>query len=119
MSALVPGSGDEIRQRAEAWMGAAFRPDVAACRDILAAEFTMVTNRGSEIGRDEWLDNIARRITGAPPAFLDARVQVYGDVALMTSRNLLRATFDGADWSGELYLTDVWVRRDGRWQVVR
>jgi hypothetical protein len=37
----------------------------------------------------------------------------------MTSRNILRATFDSRDWSGEVYLTDVWVRRDGRWQLVR
>jgi hypothetical protein len=26
---------------------------------------------------------------------------------------------DGRDVSGELHVTDVWVRRDGRWQIVR
>jgi ketosteroid isomerase-like protein len=53
------------------------------------------------------------------PAFLDVRVRVYGAAAVMTSRNLLRATFDGKDWSGDHALTDVWVWRDGRWQIVR
>ena len=53
------------------------------------------------------------------PEFLDVRVQVYGDAAVMTSRNILQATFDGKDWSGDHALTDVWVRRNGRWQIVR
>jgi ketosteroid isomerase-like protein len=54
-----------------------------------------------------------------PPEFLDVRVYVYGDAAFMTSRNLLQATFEGRDRSGELALTAIWVRRDGRWQLVR
>ncbi len=36
----------------------------------------------------------------------------------MAARNLQRATFDGEDWWGERVLTDISVRRDGRWQLV-
>ncbi len=55
-----------------------------------------------------------------PPQFPDLRVHVYGDAALVTSRSLRPgATFRGRDWSSENYLTDVWVRREGRWQLVR
>ena len=110
----------EVEQAAQDWMVAAFSRDLDACSRFLADEFTMVTNRGSHIDKAQWLYNVQHRVGGGePPPFLDPQVRIYGDTALMTSRNVLRATFDGKDWSGELYLTDVWVRRDGRWQVVR
>src|SRR5262245_47162696 len=105
---------DEIARLATAWMGAAFRRDLEACARILADDFTMVTDRGSQIDKAQWLVNMGQRTGGTePPAFLDPRVLVVGEAALMTSRNVLRATFDGRDWSAELYLTDVWVRRGG------
>ena len=110
----------QVEQAAREWMAAATRRDLDACGGFLGEEFTMVTNRGSHIDKAQWLHNMGQRVGGdEPPQFLDVQVRVYGDTALMTSRNVLRATFDGKDWSGELYLTDVWVRRDGRWQVVR
>src|SRR5262245_61310662 len=111
----------EIEQAANAWMQAAARRDVESLDRTLAVEFSMVTNRGTEIDRSEWLDNMLHRVGPefTPPEFLNVRVRVYGDTAVMASRNQLRATFDGKDCSGHLALTDVWVRRDGRWQLVR
>ena len=111
----------QVEQTAKAWMEVAERRDRSALERFLADEFTMVTNRGSLIDKGQWLENMLERVGRdvTLPEFLDVRVRVYGDAALMTSRNILWATFDGKDWSGELYLTDVWVRRDGRWQLVR
>jgi ketosteroid isomerase-like protein len=121
MTSYTHPAGAEVEQAAKEWMEAAGRRDADALDRVLAAEFTMVTNRGSQIDKAQWLENMLHRVGPGftPPAFLDVRVRVYGDAALMTSRNILRATFDGKDWSGELALTDVWVRRDGRWQLVR
>jgi ketosteroid isomerase-like protein len=111
---------DGIEPLATAWMEAAFRRDLDACAGFLADDFTMVTDRGSQIDKAQWLHNMQHRVGGTePPAFLDPRVLVVGDAALMTSRNSLRATFDGEDWSAEVFLTDVWVRRGGRWRLVR
>lgn len=105
---------------ARTWMEAAFRRDMDACAQALADEFSMVTDRGSQIDKVQWLHNKEHRVGGGtPPEFLAVRVQRFGDAAVMTSRNILQAAFDGADWSNELYLTDVWVHRNGRWQLVR
>ena len=120
MSTQQHAAEAQVERGAHEWMAAAFRRDLDTCERFLADEFTMVTNRGSQIDKAQWLHNMGQRVGGdEPPQFLDVRVRVYGDAALMTSRNVLRATFDGKDWSGELYLTDVWVWRDGRWQLVR
>jgi steroid delta-isomerase-like uncharacterized protein len=51
-------------------------------------------------------------------AYSDVTIRSYGDVAVMQSRWRQNARLRGKDWSGEGLLTDVWVRRDGRWQVV-
>ena len=121
MTAHDPVAEAQVEQTAKAWMEAAGRRDGPALEQFLADEFTMATNRGSLVDKGQWLENMLHHVGRdfTPPEFLDVQVRVYGDAALMTSRNILRATFDGKDWSGELYLTDVWVRRDGRWQLVR
>jgi ketosteroid isomerase-like protein len=49
----------------------------------------------------------------------EVEIRVCGDVALMTSRNEMRASFDGKEWNAELYLADVWLRRDGQWRIGR
>ena len=114
-------SREEVERAERDWMDAAFRKDLAACERYLAAEFTMVTSRGSLTDRAQWLTNLrdnSRR--SEPPQFPDMVVRVYGDAAVVTARALNPgATFAGQAWSPENYITDVWVRRDGRWQVVR
>lgn len=50
--------------------------------------------------------------------FHDFRIRVYGDVALVHSRLDWRSTFLGQPWISDFLMTDVWVRRDGRWQIV-
>ena len=45
--------------------------------------------------------------------------EVYGDTAVVVSRYSQTATLDGRDVSARLHVTDVWIRRDGRWQIVR
>jgi ketosteroid isomerase-like protein len=111
----------EVERAEHEWMDAAFRHDLAACERYLAEEFTMVTSRGGLIDRETWLVYVRDHARATEPAqFPDLRVRVYGDAALVTSRSLMAgATFRGQAWSPENYITDVWVRRDGRWQVVR
>ena len=43
---------------------------------------------------------------------------IYGDTAVSNSRYLQKATYKGEALSGAFYLTDVWVKRDDRWQAV-
>jgi len=51
-------------------------------------------------------------------AWTDMKVHVYGDTAIVTGLNTTKGTFKGKDTSGAYRFTDVFVKRDGRWQVV-
>ena len=44
---------------------------------------------------------------------------MYGNTAVVVSRYRQTARSDGQDVSARLHMTDVWIRRDGRWQIVR
>jgi ketosteroid isomerase-like protein len=47
-----------------------------------------------------------------------AKVQVYGDTAIVTYSSNDKGTFKGKDISGKTRWTDVFVNQNGRWQVV-
>jgi ketosteroid isomerase-like protein len=48
----------------------------------------------------------------------DYNVKVIGDAAIVTGRSTVKGTRDGKDWNGQERWTDMFVRRNGRWQAV-
>ena len=48
----------------------------------------------------------------------DAKVQVYGNAAVVTYSSNDKGTYKGKDISGKTRWTDVFVNHSGRWQVV-
>ena len=50
--------------------------------------------------------------------YSDFRIDVFGDAAVVRSRLTQVATVDDQRWDATFMLTDVWIRRDDRWQVV-
>jgi hypothetical protein len=100
------------------WMTAAQRHDRTRLEALLAKEFTVIGVLG-EVDRDTWLDNAAGPYEIDEFAFEELDVDVYGSTAVLCSRYRQTARLDRRDLSGTFLVTDVWVRRDGRWQVVR
>jgi ketosteroid isomerase-like protein len=99
----------------EAWVGR----DLNACAQILADEFVIVSSLGGMLAdKASWLEHAQGPLEGKTFAFEDFRIQQYGDVVVVHCMYHQEATARGRDWSGTFRMTDVWVRRDGRWQVV-
>ena len=49
----------------------------------------------------------------------DLKLRAYGDAAAVTSyRMTAEATFEGAVIKHRLCITNVWLKRNGRWQIV-
>jgi ketosteroid isomerase-like protein len=48
----------------------------------------------------------------------DLKVHVYGDAAVAAGTSTLKGTYKGQDISGTYRFTDVWVKRNGKWQAV-
>lgn len=103
------------------WTAALIARDEAALEALLAPEFQLVGIRSTgvtSVHRAEWL------ATAGTIVFHDFKtrttsVEVFGDTALATVEGSWDIVFGGHAIKENFYVTDVWIRRDGRWRVVR
>jgi ketosteroid isomerase-like protein len=107
----------EIQQVQQRWMEAASRKDEQVLDDILGDEYVLISARLGFVDRRGWLA-MGPDYDIEEFEYLESDIRVYGDTAVSNSRYRQTATFKGQDLSVVFYLTDVWVKRDGRWQVV-
>jgi hypothetical protein len=86
----------------------------------LGAEFTLTTGReGAPVReRAEWLAITAERYVIEEFSFDELKTLDYGPAGVVRSRYRQRGALDGLDRTQEFLMTDVWVERDGRPQLV-
>ena len=98
---------------------AIMRGDVAELKRIFADEFIYTNPKAEVLDKKQQiaaLSSAGIKLTEAKSD--DVRIRVYGDTAVMTGRFTARAESAGkSEMVNERY-TAVWVRRDGRWQLV-
>jgi ketosteroid isomerase-like protein len=92
--------------------------DVPRLETLLAAEFTLLGAAG-ELDRAGLLDAAAARYEIDDFGYEELDVEVYGNTAVVVSRYRQTARLDGRDVGARLRVTDVWIRRGARWQIVR
>ncbi len=116
-AAQVTDAGAELRalehRLAEAWVDG----DRAWIEGLIADDWSVIDILGN---RRTKVDVIGEMFAnGDPPiaamAFDEISVRLFGDLAVVTGRNVATGT-DGTTF--RLRFTDVFERRDGRWQVV-
>jgi ketosteroid isomerase-like protein len=102
-----------------AWQSAVVKRDAAALQRLYADEYMsidqegMIWNKKQDIGIDT---------TGASRLSTykleDIKVRTYGDLAIVTGRNTTTGTLEGGPANAQTRFTDVFVKRDGRWQCI-
>ena len=92
--------------------------DVGSLEDLLAAEFTLQGAAG-QLDREEFLAAAAGPYDIEEFSYEEIDPEVYGNTAVLVSRYSQVASFDGRDLSRRMNVTDIWTRREGRWQIVR
>ena len=98
---------------------AIMRGDAAALGRIFADDFIYTSPKCEVLGKKEQIANLTARDFKLEDAKSDdVRIRVYGETAVMTGRFTAKLESAGkTDMIDERY-TAVWVRRDGRWQLV-
>jgi hypothetical protein len=92
--------------------------DVERLEELLASEFTLQGAAGQ-------LDREAFLVAAAGPYEIDEFTyeqidpEIYGNTAVLVSRYSQVARFEGRDLTHRMHVTDIWTRRDARWQIVR
>jgi ketosteroid isomerase-like protein len=102
------------------WMGALQQRDASALSQLVAADFTLVSPRLSIAAgdRDKYFQHAMRDLTLTAYDFEGLTVRLYGRAAVVSGSLKQSASAAGEDWGGSYLFTDVWVSRDGAWQVV-
>jgi ketosteroid isomerase-like protein len=113
-------SGRKLEQLEQQWIEAVRDHDFEKLDRILGEEFTLTTGRpGNEVrSRDEYLEISRDRYSIDSFEFTELEVRTYGHVAVVRSRYRQTGSMDGAERNQTYLMTDVWVRRAGRWQAV-
>ena len=92
--------------------------DVARLEELLASEFTLQGAAG-QLDRDEFLQAAAGPYEIDEFSYEEIDPEIYGNTAVLVSRYSQVARLDGRDLSRRMHVTDIWTRRDARWQIVR
>lgn len=108
-----------LMQMERDWAQAMINGDMAALDRIMAPDWVLISPFGWKQTRAEAMEDFrsgAMKFVSMTPSDLDIRV--FGDTAVVTGRSVDKGTYKGQDMSGEYRFTDVFVKRDGRWQAV-
>ncbi len=106
-----------LRQIEKEWNQALERGDRSYVEALLAPEAVFTTGRGRLVMRAEVLDAMkGEKIEISTVSDLDIRV--YGDSAVILGSYYQKGSGGAAAYESRGRFTDVFVKRDGRWQVV-
>lgn len=103
------------------WRDSLCASDVQALRSLIHPRFTLIGTRSTgpfTLNREEWLDAVQKRELVSIDLDIKDAV-VLDDVMVGTVEARWRVSYLGREIEDSVLLTDVWVREDGRWQVVR
>ncbi|MFZ1100434.1 MAG: nuclear transport factor 2 family protein [Steroidobacteraceae bacterium] len=100
------------------WWEADKAKDEKALGRILADDWSYLGPQGTMTKAQELAEVKKRDENIASLTLTDMKVRVYGDVAIVTFREQENSTKNNTDSSGQFLYTDVFVKRQGRWQAV-
>lgn len=105
------------------YMRAWAQRDLPALKSLTASGFQLLVGSrpAAMLDRASWLDAAIKRYLVSSYRFGDIYVREVGSAVLFASQLELKASLDGHDWSGPIWVTDLWrkgrIRR--RWRLAQ
>jgi hypothetical protein len=110
---------ETLIQMEQAWSQADIKRDATALNQILAEDWIGTDFEGTLLNKAQALTGISSGSGTLQSTVLrDMKVRVYGSTAVVTGTDTEKGEYHGKDSSGRYLWTDVFVRRNGRWQAV-
>ena len=100
------------------WAEAIVKKDTAALDKMLATEFQ--ANYVGFVGNKKQFLSVLKSDTSKTESAVNSEMKaiVFGDRAIVNGLSTEKSSMAGKDTSGQYRWTDVFVKRDGRWQCV-
>lgn len=117
----TPGSlvEQEVREMERQLGEALTRLDIAVLDGLLADDYVFTTSAGEVITKAQaMVDLQSPNLRVELFNHDDIQVRVYGNAAVVIGRSTVKGRLRDQDLSGQYRYTRVYVRRQGRWQIV-
>jgi len=100
------------------WNDAWVKRDVEAYARLLADDYISTNSYGDMMTKAQSITRLKSDNHTASLVSHDFRVRVYGDAAVINFRLTYKNQVQGKESTGQDQVTDVWIKRGGRWQCV-
>ncbi len=101
------------------WANALVKGDLTTWSRCLAEDWIGTTPDGSIVTKaGAYADLKSHAVARTLFRVDDLKVRLYGDAAIVFGLETEKSKIHGKDMSGQYRFTDVFVKRDGRWQAV-
>lgn len=117
--AKTKGSVEQtVTQLERDWYEATIKKDTATIDKIVADDWVVQTPYGASTKAETIADLKSGSFNMESGTLGDMKVRVFGDVAVVIGSDESKGSYKGKDTSGRWTWTDVFVKRQGRWQAV-
>ncbi|HKQ03830.1 MAG TPA: nuclear transport factor 2 family protein [Blastocatellia bacterium] len=117
-----PAIEQEIIKLAHDWIDAAGRRDHSALNRILADDFMIAgwLPGGQLADKQTYINDCLRPVVVEQSSYKYEgwKFRMYRDVVIANCTLQINALVGGSDWGGVFLFTQVWMKREERWQVV-
>jgi hypothetical protein len=110
---------DRILSAFFAFRDALMTCDTQALESLLASDYRSYNLQGHLEGREVVLGAYVPGITTLEEWEMEElEVEVFSEVGVITGKGFVAGKWQGQPWSHHLRFMDVWVIREGRWQIL-
>ena len=123
-SPIVEGTSGEdvegaIMQLERDWVSAIVNKDAATLERLLADDFAGTSPSAHTYTKKMAIDDLTTGVYTVQSMTMDeVSVNTYGNTAVAFASQDEKSRYGNADISGHYHYTNVWVKKDGRWQAV-
>ncbi len=101
------------------WTEAYRLRDISILSSLLAENFVITVEDGSTFGKEGYISHTADSSVHVELAELsELRVRMHGNIAIVTGAYHEKGDSKGKRYEYRDRLTDVWMKMDGKWQVI-
>jgi ketosteroid isomerase-like protein len=111
--------GEKVLGLEKKWTESYQQRDIRILSSLLAEDFVITVEDGSTFGKEGYISHSADSAVHVDVADLsELRVRLHGNTAVVTGAYHEAGSSNGKHYEYRDRLTDVWMKIDGRWQVI-
>jgi hypothetical protein len=95
------------------------KSDGEALKRVLADDYLLINSQDKREDKAQFIaDYTAKGFTMEPFAIDDQVIMVWADGAVLGGAVTMKGMSDGKPYSVRIRFSDIWAKRDGKWQVI-